>query len=181
MTAVTAMRLTTMADPVVFRVRAMLTCIKILTLRVSDNESIDSSRSLVDARMAERNAKIHKRKMKRRGLDDSDEEESEEMFGRNPYRKLSMQEKFTPPRKKSKQSVPDSDDNSPSEHGNYDDDESVDDGDVLHRTPKRIYQTDWKVVKKWSTSTSRHFQKLTVKSMHFSPDLCEVRDTSPST
>jgi hypothetical protein len=71
----------------------------------SDDDSSDSSRSLVDARMAERNTKIHKRKMKRRGLDYSDEEESEEMVGRTPYRKLSMQEKFTPPRKNSKQIV----------------------------------------------------------------------------
>ncbi len=98
--------------------------------------------------MAERNAKIRKRKLKRRGLDDSDEEESEEMFGRTPYRKLSMQENFIPPLKKSKQIVPDSDENSSSDYGNYDDDERIDDDDVLFRTPKRIYHTDWKVDQK---------------------------------
>jgi hypothetical protein len=51
----------------------------------SDDDSSYSSRSLVEARMAGRNAKIRKRKLKRRGLDDSDEEESEEMFVRTPY------------------------------------------------------------------------------------------------
>jgi hypothetical protein len=104
--------------------------------------------------MAERNAKIRKLKLKRRGLDASDDEESEEMFGRTPYRNLSMQEKITPPCKKSKQIVPDSDEYSPSEYGNYDDDERVDDDDFQFRTPKRIYQTDGKIVQKWSTSTS---------------------------
>jgi hypothetical protein len=65
-----------------------------------------------------------------------------------------MLENFTPPRKKSKQIVPDSDEYSPSEHGNNDDDESVDDDDVQFQTPKRIYQTDGKMFQKWSTSTS---------------------------
>jgi hypothetical protein len=54
----------------------------------SDDDSSDGSRSLADARMAERNAKIRNHKLKRRGLDDSDDEESKEMFGRTPYRKL---------------------------------------------------------------------------------------------
>ena len=87
---------------------------------------------------------------------DFEEEESEEIIGRNPYRKLRMPmpEKFTPPRKKSKQLVPDSDESSPSEKGNYEDDESGDDGDVALCTPKRIYQTDGKVVEQWSTSMS---------------------------
>ena len=107
----------------------------------------DSSRSSIDARMAERNERIRKRKMKRRGVDDSEVEESDEIFGRNPYRQLTMQEKFTPPRKKSKQFVPDSDENDV-------DDESGDDDDVSMCTPKRIYQTDWKVVDNWSTSLS---------------------------
>jgi hypothetical protein len=84
----------------------------------------------------------------------SDKEESKEMFGRTPYRKLPMQGKFTPPLKKPKQIVPDSDENSSSEYGNYDDDEPADDDDVLFRTPKRIDHTDGKVVQKWSTSTS---------------------------
>ena len=118
----------------------------------SVDESSDSSRSSIDRRMTERNSRIRKRKLQRRGLDDSDEEESEEIFGRNAYRQLAMQEKFTPPRKKSKQLVPDSDDYSPSENGNDEDDESGDDVDGALYTPKRIYQTDWKVVEKWSTS-----------------------------
>jgi hypothetical protein len=120
----------------------------------SVDDSSDNSRSLIDARMAERHAKIRKRKLKRRGLDDAEEEESEEIFGRNAYRKLTMSQKFTPPRKKSKQLVPDSDESSPSENGNYEDDESGDDGDVALCTPNRIYQTDWKVVEQWNTSMS---------------------------
>jgi hypothetical protein len=51
---------------------------------------------------------------------------------------LSMQEKFTPPLKKSNQIVPDSDENSSSEYGNYDNNESVDDDDFLFATTKRI-------------------------------------------
>ena len=126
---------------------------------LSDSSSVDdlsdSSRSSIDARMAERNARIRKRKMKRRGLDDSEEEESEQMFGRTPYRRLAMPQKFTPPRKKSRIIVADSDDSrSVSANENYEDDESGDDGDVAVFTPKRIYQTDWKVVEKWSTSIS---------------------------
>jgi hypothetical protein len=113
----------------------------------SVDDASDSSRSSINARMAERNARIRRNKLKRRGLDDSEEEESEEIFGRNPYRQLTMQEKFTPPRKKSKQFVPDSDEND-------EDDESGDDDDGSVCTPKRIYQTDWKVVNKWSTSLS---------------------------
>ena len=68
---------------------------------------------------------------------------------------------FTPPRKKSKQIVPDSDEYSPSEYGNYNDDESVDDDDVKFRTPKRIYQTDWKVVQKW---TLMEHQRVTARN-----------------
>ncbi len=119
----------------------------------SVDDASDSSRSLIDARMAQRNAKIRKRKLKRRGLDDSEEEESEQMFGRTPYRRLAMPQKFTPPRKKSRIIVADSDDlRSVSANENYEDDESGDDGDDAVFTPKRIYQTDWKVVEKWSTS-----------------------------
>jgi hypothetical protein len=122
----------------------------------SVDDSSDSSRSSIDARMAERHAKIRKRKLKRRGLDDSEEEESEKIFGRNAYRKLTMPQKFTPPRTKSKIIVADSDESlrSVSANENFEDDESGDDGDVALCTPKRIYQTDWKVVEKWSTSMS---------------------------
>ncbi len=60
MAAVTAMRLTT----IVIRVRMMLTRIKVFDVEGSDDDSSDSSRSLVDARMVERKTKIHKRKMK---------------------------------------------------------------------------------------------------------------------
>jgi non-homologous end joining protein Ku len=64
MTAVTAMRLTTMADLVVILVRAMLTVDmhKKFDVEGSDDDSSDSVRSLVDAKIAERNAKIHKRR-----------------------------------------------------------------------------------------------------------------------
>jgi hypothetical protein len=104
--------------------------------------------------MAERHARIRKHKLKRRGLDDSEEEQSEEIFGRKAYRQLAMPQKFTPPRKKSKIIVADSDESSVSANENSEDDESGDDGDVALCTPKRIYQTDWKVVEKWSTSIS---------------------------
>ena len=78
------------------------------------------------------------------------------MFGRTPYRRLAMPQKFTPPRKKSKTMVADSDESlrSVSANENSEEDESGDDDDVALFTPKRIYQTDWKVVEKWSTSIS---------------------------
>jgi hypothetical protein len=120
----------------------------------SHDDASDSSRSSINARMAERNARIRQRRLKRRGLLDSEEEqseESEEIFGRNPYRQLSMHEQFSPPSKKSRILVPESDDY---EEENKEDDESCDDGGVASYTPKRIYQTDWKVVETWSTSTS---------------------------
>jgi hypothetical protein len=122
----------------------------------SVDDASDSSRSSINARMAERHARIRKHKLKRRGLLDSEEEESEEIFGRNAYRQLAMPQKFTPPRKKSKIVVADSDDSlrSVSANENSEEDESGDDDDVALFTPKRIYQTDWKVVEKWSTSIS---------------------------
>jgi hypothetical protein len=66
--------------------------------------------------------------------------------------RLTMQEDFTPPRKKSTLDVPDSDDSRASE--NKHDDESVVEEATF--TPNRIYQADWKVVtvQRWSTSTS---------------------------
>jgi hypothetical protein len=88
----------------------VLTMIRETALAVTD---ANGSHSLADARMAEPNAKIRNRKLKRRGLDDSDDEERKERFGRTPYRKLSILEKFTPPRKKSEQIAPDSDEYSP--------------------------------------------------------------------
>jgi hypothetical protein len=120
------------------------------------DDSSDSSRSSINARMAERHARIRKHKLKRRGLDDSEEEESEEIFGRTAYRQLAMPQKFTPPRKKSKIVVADSDESlrSVSANEHSEEDESSDDDDVALFTPKRIYQTDWKVVEKWSNSMS---------------------------
>ena len=124
------------------------------TVEDSVDAASDSSRSSINARMAERHARILKRKLKRRGLDDSEEEESEQMFGRTPYRKLAMQQQFTPPRKKPKIVVDDSAESlrSVSANENSEEDESGVDDDVALFTPKRIYQTDWKVVEKWSTS-----------------------------
>jgi hypothetical protein len=120
----------------------------------SVDDASDSTRSSINALMAERHARIQRNKLKRRGFDDSEEEQSEKIFGRNPYRQLEMYEKYTPPRKKSRLLVPDSDDYPPSENGNEEDDESGDDVGGASYTPKRIYQTDWKVVEKWSTSIS---------------------------
>ncbi len=55
-------------------------------------------------------------KMKRRGLDGSDEDLSEDISERNPHRKLTMSEDITQPCKKSKFVVPDSDDSPASEN-----------------------------------------------------------------
>ena len=123
----------------------------------SDDDSSDSACSfaeakMAEARMAERNEKIRKRKLKRLNLEQSDEDEGEEMFGRTPYRKLLVQEAFTPPRKKSRPVVPDSEEFSSSE--DEDEDDSGDDGHRALYTPKRIYQTNWKLVERWSTSLS---------------------------
>jgi DNA-directed RNA polymerase specialized sigma54-like protein len=78
------------------------------------------------------------------------------MFGRTPYRKLAMPQQFTPSRKKPKIVVDDSAESlrSVSANENSEEDESGIDDDVALFTPKRIYQTDWKVVEKWSTSMS---------------------------
>ena len=61
--------------------------------------------------MAERDENIRKRRLARRRIQDSDEEGSVEFAsdlsparkrGKTPYRKLTMQQDFTPPRKKAK-------------------------------------------------------------------------------
>jgi hypothetical protein len=98
----------------------------------SADEASDSTRSSINARMAERHARIRKHKLKRRGLDDSEEEESEQMFGRTPYRRLAMSQKFTPPRKKPKIVVDDSAESlrSVSANENSEEDQSGDDDDV---------------------------------------------------
>ncbi len=95
--------------------------------------------------MAQRNARICKCKMKRRGQDGSDEDVSEDIFERNPHQKLTMSEGFTQPCKKSKLVVPDSDDSPASENEN--DEESVYEEDVIFPLLP-IYQTDWKVVQR---------------------------------
>jgi hypothetical protein len=72
-----------------------------------------------------------------------------------------MPEDFTSLRKNSK---PESSLIHQHKNGNDDDDyESMGKKDFAFRTPKRVNQTDWKVVQKWSKSQC---QNLTVKSMH---------------
>jgi hypothetical protein len=65
--------------------------------------------------MDQRNAKIMERKWRRRGLLSSEEEDDDESVmqsqaKKNPYQRLTMQEHFTPPRKKSKAFDPETDD-----------------------------------------------------------------------
>ncbi len=86
-----------------------------------DDESSDerASAELEDDRnqrklMAEGNAKIMERKLRRRGILCSEEEDDDEavilsQLKNYSYRKLAMQEQFTPPRKRSKTVVPETD------------------------------------------------------------------------
>jgi hypothetical protein len=65
--------------------------------------------------MAARNAKIMENKWRRRGFlcaeeEDDDESVMQSQAKNNPYRRLAMQEQFTPPRKRSKTFVPETDD-----------------------------------------------------------------------
>ncbi len=62
---------------------------------------------------------------------------------------LAMQEKFTPPRKKSKSFVPETDDKSESLLCNPE--EQSEKEELMTPTPRRrCYQTQWQLVKKWS-------------------------------
>ena len=76
--------------------------------------SQEFTRTMHDASRALRHKIIRKRKLQRRGIFDSDEEMSDEVDSEltkknTPFRKLSMPINFTPPRKKSKVLVRDSD------------------------------------------------------------------------
>ena len=110
--------------------------------------------------MAERNARIRQNKLRRRGLLCSEEEEDDESViltqsKNNPYRKLAMQEQFTPPRKKSKTVVPETDDECEARF--CDPEEQSEEEELMTPTPRRrYYQTRWEHVKKWSKD--RHQQ-----------------------
>jgi hypothetical protein len=129
-----------------------------------DGESSDdmASAEIEDDRnqrrlMAERNARIRQKKLRRRGLLCSEEEDDDESViltqsKNNPYRKLSMQEQFTPPRKKSKTVVPDTDEDCEAECN--DSEEQSEDEEVMTPTPRRRhFQTQWQHVKEWSKDT----------------------------
>jgi hypothetical protein len=97
----------------------------ILSAMSHDDDDDDASDEMASAEieddrnqrklMAERNAKIMENKWRRRGYlcaeeDDNDESVMQSQAKNNPYRRLAMQEQFTPPRKKSKTFVPETDD-----------------------------------------------------------------------
>jgi hypothetical protein len=104
--------------------------------------------------MAERNAKIMQNKWRRRGILCSEEEDNDESVilsqsKKNPYRRLAMQEQFTPPRKRSKTVVPETDDEC--EAGLNDPEEQSEEEKLMTSTlRRRYYQTRWQLVKKWS-------------------------------
>jgi hypothetical protein len=109
--------------------------------------------------MAERNARIRQNKLRRRGLLSSEEEDDDEsviltQLKNNPYRKLAMQEQFTPPRKKSKTVVPETDDECEAELNAPE--EQSEEEESMAPTPRRYYQTRWELVKKWNKD--RHQQ-----------------------
>jgi hypothetical protein len=107
--------------------------------------------------MAERNARIMQKKLRRRGVISSEEEDDDESViltqsKNNPYRKLAMQEQFTPPRKKSKTVVPETDEDCEAECN--DSEEESEDEEVMTPTPRRRhFQTQWQHVKEWSKDT----------------------------
>ena len=83
---------------------------------------------------------------------DSDEEMSDELDSeltkKTPYRKLSMPINFTPPHKKSKVLVRDSDE----EDNDENDDDDDDDDASTPLVPRRVITTSWKEIKVWSKS-----------------------------
>jgi hypothetical protein len=107
--------------------------------------------------MAERNARIRQNKLRRRGLLCSEEEDDDESViltqSKNiPYRKLSMQEQFTPPCKKSKTFVPETDEDCAAAY--YDSEEQSEDEEVMTPTPRRRrFHSQWQHVKEWSKDT----------------------------
>jgi len=129
-----------------------------------DGESLDdmASAEIEDDRnqrrlMAERNARIRQNKLRRRGLLCSEEEDDDESViltqsKSNPYRKLSMQEQFTPPSKKAKTVVPESDEDR--EPACHDSEEQSEDEEVMTPTPRRRrFHSQWQHVKEWSKDT----------------------------
>ena len=122
-----------------------------------DSEESEGSQefksTMHEASMALRRENIRKRKLQRRGIRDSDEEMSDEVDSeftkkRTPFRKLSMPINFTPPRKKSKVLVRDSDE----EDVDDIDDDDEDDDESLLVVPRRIINTSWTEIKVWSKS-----------------------------
>jgi hypothetical protein len=129
-----------------------------------DGESSDemASSEIEDDRnqrklMAERNARIRQNKLRRRGLLCAEEEHDDEsviltQLKNNPYRKLAMQEQFTPPRKKSKTVVPEIDDDCEAEIN--DPEEQSEGEEFMTPTPRRRhFHTQWQHVKQWSKDT----------------------------
>ncbi len=104
--------------------------------------------------MNQRNAKIMEQKWQRSGILSSEEEDDDEsvmqsLAKKNPYQRFAMQEKFTPPRKKSKTFVSETDDECKSFL--CDPEEQSEEEELMTPTPRsRYYQTQWQLVEKWS-------------------------------
>ena len=123
--------------------------------------SQEFTRTMQDASMAMRCKNIRKRKLQRLGYVDSDDEGGSIEFdsvlspdcqrAKTPYRKLSMMEDFTPPRKKGRIMVRDSESEDEDSDENGEEEEDV--HDLCRPTPKRIIQTKWVEVKQFSKST----------------------------
>jgi hypothetical protein len=81
--------------------------------------------------------------------EDDDESVMQSQAKNNPYRRLAMQEQFTPPRKRTKTFVPETDDEC--EARLCDPEEQSEEEELMTHTPRRrYYQTQWQLVKKWS-------------------------------
>ena len=127
-------------------------------LRTDSEDSEESEGSqefkstMHEASMALRRENIRKRKLQRRGIPDSDEEMSDEFDSefrkQTPYRKLSMPSQFTPPRKKSKVLVRDSDEEDVDDIADDDEEEE----ESLLVVPRRVINTSWTEIKVWSKS-----------------------------
>ena len=132
-------------------------------LRTDSEDSEESEGSqefkstMEEASMALRRKNIRKRKLQRRGIPDSDDEGGSIVFSpdcqraKTPYRKLSMMEDFTPPRKKGRIMVRDSESEDEDSYENGEEEEDV--HDLCRPTPKRTIQTKWVDVKQFSKST----------------------------
>lgn len=131
-----------------------------------DDEEEDSifasQKQQQDELMAARNEAIRRRKLKRRGIVDDDEEDDFDPKVRSTlnehkvrFLRLASQDDSTPSRQKSKSLLPDSVEES---EENDDVAEDEDEGDSQLVTPRRVYNTNWVEVKRWSKDETQKAQ-----------------------